>query len=85
MGNYEQSLNLIVPCKEGSALSDVLRDFRKYTATQIVKCISENGRESRRSWLMWLFKPNGAITFWQPDNRLCAQFIVLPNLNIRTQ
>ena len=61
-------IHLVVSCREGFNLSDVLRDFKKYTATQIVKLISENAQESRRSWLMWLFKPKEDITFWQPDN-----------------
>jgi REP element-mobilizing transposase RayT len=61
-------LHLIISCKDGFDLSDVLRDFKKYTASRIVKFISENSQESRRSWLMWLFKPEKDITFWQPDN-----------------
>ena len=50
-------IHLIISCREGFNLSDVLRDFKKYTATQVVEFISENKLESRRSWLMWLFKP----------------------------
>ena len=61
-------IHLIISCREGFNLSDVLRDFKKYTATQVVEFISENKLESRRSWLMWLFKPKEGITFWQPDN-----------------
>ncbi len=50
---------------EKSNLSDILRDFKKYTATQIVHAISVNARESRKNWLLWLLKKEGAITFWQ--------------------
>ena len=61
-------IHLIVSCKEGFNLSDTLRDFKKYTAAQIVQAIENNPGESRRSWLVWLLKQNNEITFWQPDN-----------------
>ncbi len=61
-------LHLILGCKEGNNLSDVLRDFKKYTATKIVTAIEENEKESRRNWLLWLFKEKDTIHFWQPDN-----------------
>jgi REP element-mobilizing transposase RayT len=46
-------------------LSDVLRDFKKYTATRVVKAIEANSRESRRNWLFWLFKKDDGIWFWK--------------------
>ncbi|MCW5908134.1 MAG: transposase [Chitinophagales bacterium] len=46
-------------------LSDIIRDFKKYTATQIVNAIRENTRESRRNWLLWLFKKEDKIWFWE--------------------
>jgi putative transposase len=61
-------MHMIVACKEGFELSDVLRDFKKYTATQIVSAIENNKHESRSSWLLWLLKKDGNIAFWQPDN-----------------
>lgn len=61
-------LHMIVACKEGFALSDALRDFKKYTATQIVSAIEDNKQESRRNWLLWLLKRDNSISFWQPDN-----------------
>ena len=39
---------------ERYALSDVLRDFKKFTANQILKSI-ETEPESRREWLLYLF------------------------------
>jgi putative transposase len=63
---------------EGYALSDVLRDFKKFTATQILKSI-ENEPESRRDWLLYLFKffakhnsDNRHYQFWQQDNHPIA-------------
>lgn len=61
-------IHLIISCKEGYNLSDVLRDFKKYTATQIVQAIEDNPRESRKSWLLWLLKQGENISFWQKDN-----------------
>ena len=61
-------IHLILSCKDGFNLSDTLRDFKKYTSTQIVTAIENNPNESRKSWLMWLLKQDGKISFWQPDN-----------------
>ena len=59
---------------ERYALSDVLRDFKKFTANQILKSI-ETETESRREWLLYLFKfyakhntDNRHYQFWQQDN-----------------
>ncbi len=41
---------------DDNKLSDIIRDFKKYTSTKIVKAIQENKKENRRSWLLWLLK-----------------------------
>ena len=46
-------------------LSDILRDFKKFTASKIVKAIENNPRESRENWLLWLLKKDAQIIFWQ--------------------
>lgn len=61
-------IHLIISCEETSELSDILRDFKKYTSSQIVKAIEGNPTESRKHWLLWLLKKGDSITFWQPDN-----------------
>ena len=68
-------LHLIMSCKNGN-LSDVLRDFKKYTSGMITKEIKRNPQESRRNWMLWIFKQAGAnnsknnqYQFWQQDNR----------------
>jgi putative transposase len=61
-------LHMIVSCKDGFDLSNVLRDFKKYTSTQIVNAIENNVNESRKNWLLWLLKNKDEITFWQPGN-----------------
>lgn len=58
----------ILSCDEGFELSNVLRDMKKFTATQITKAIRENPSESRKSWLLWLLHKEGSVHFWQAGN-----------------
>jgi putative transposase len=67
-------IHLIVRAKEGYHLSDILRDFKKYTASAVIKSM-QTDVESRREWVLWLFeraaKKNSLNTthqFWQQDN-----------------
>lgn len=46
-------------------LSDIIRDFKKYTATKIVAAIAKNANESRKNWLLWLLIKENEISFWQ--------------------
>ncbi|TKC12718.1 transposase [Pedobacter polaris] len=46
-------------------LSDIIRDFKKYTATKIVEAISNSANESRKRWLLWLLVKEKEISFWQ--------------------
>ena len=50
---------------EGTRLTDVIRDFKKYTAKKIIEAIENNESESRKSWLLWLLKKDDHIWFWQ--------------------
>ena len=59
----------------GNLLPDVLRDFKKYTAMNIIKAIRENSQESRKDWLLMMFEQAGhknsnntKYQFWQQDN-----------------
>ncbi|MDY7396510.1 transposase [Aureibaculum sp. 2210JD6-5] len=36
--------------------SGLLRDFKKFTSKKIVKAIENNGRESRKEWLLWMLE-----------------------------
>jgi putative transposase len=54
----------------------VLGRFKEYTSKQIVKAIQENIQESRREWLLWMFKraalKSSNVTsyqFWQHNNK----------------
>jgi putative transposase len=68
----------IIARTEGYALSDVLRDFKKFTAQSILKAI-QTEPESRREWLMYMFQyfaryesPNRAHQIWQQSNHPIA-------------
>jgi REP element-mobilizing transposase RayT len=57
-------IHLIIK-SEKEYLSNIIRDFKKYTATQIVSAIQQNEKESRKNWLLWLFKKENKIWFWE--------------------
>jgi putative transposase len=57
-------------------LSDILRDFKKFTSKQIIKAIEQNEKESRREWMLRIFKEQGEknsrnkdYQFWRQDNQ----------------
>ena len=50
---------------EGKALSDIIRDLKKFTSAKIVQAIRANGRESRKNWMLWLFNKDNKIWFWE--------------------
>ena len=37
-------------------LSDIVRDFKKFTSKKILKLVEENIQKSRKAWLMMIFK-----------------------------
>lgn len=54
---------------------ELIRDFKSYTAKQLIKLIEENTQESRREWLLNSFKKaavsnsnNAKNQFWQQHN-----------------
>jgi putative transposase len=68
-------LHLIVSAKNEN-LSDVLRDFKKFTSKQIIGAIEANKQESRREWMLRIFKEEGEknsrntnYQFWRQDNQ----------------
>ena len=68
-------VHLIAGVREGRNLSDVLRDLKKYTSFAITKAITEHPQESRRDWMLWIFRKNGErnsnntiYQFWQQEN-----------------
>lgn len=68
-------LHLIAGTTENASLSHVLRDFKKFTASSIIRAIQENPQESRRDWMLWMFKKHGErnnsnthFQLWQQDS-----------------
>jgi putative transposase len=68
-------VHLIGSAKEGFKLADIMRDMKKFTSQRIIAAIIENEQESRKDWLIWMFKRAGArnknnetYQFWQQDN-----------------
>lgn len=68
-------IHLIASAKEGSNLSDILRDLKKFTSKKLIAEIEANPQESRRNWMLWLFQSaaknnsnNKHFQFWQQDN-----------------
>ncbi len=56
--------------------SGLLRDFKKYTSKKILEVIQENTQESRKEWLLGMFKHAGKnkgnvskYQFWQHHNK----------------
>lgn len=57
-------IHLIVSAKHEN-LSDVIRDFKKYTAKKIVEAIRSNKQESRREWMLLSLCRGEKIWFWE--------------------
>jgi REP element-mobilizing transposase RayT len=67
-------IHLIISTRNGN-LSDILRDFKKFTSKEIIMTIENNKQESRKNWMIWIFKKAGEknsrnkeYQFWQQDN-----------------
>ena len=67
-------LHLIISSPNNN-LSGIIRDFKKFTSAKILKAIEENNMESRKNWMLWIFKKagennerNNNYQFWQQDN-----------------
>jgi putative transposase len=68
-------VHLIVSVDEGFTISDFVRDFKKYTAKQILDDMLNNNTESRRQWMLHQFGYYGSrharnekYQVWDHDN-----------------
>src|ERR1039458_8529016 len=57
-------------------LENIVRDMKKFTSENIRKAIQENPKESRREWIIWMFKKAGSknnnndnYQLWQQHNQ----------------
>lgn len=67
-------IHVIITAKQGSKVSDVVRDMKAHQARQILRCIQEEP-ESRREWMLSMFKfvasghdKNEKYQFWTHEN-----------------
>ena len=65
-------IHLIVSADNDVVLSDIIRDFKRFTSKNLVAAISDNPQESRREWLLNMFKyaagsDNDKYQFWKQD------------------
>ena len=67
-------IHLVISRNGEVSLSGIMRDFKKFTSSKIVEAI-DSPIESRRSWMLWLFKSAGKknsnntnYQFWQQEN-----------------
>ena len=67
-------IHLVISRIGSNSLSDIMRDFKKFTSNEIKKAIKEIP-ESRRNWMLWLFESAGrnnnnniAFQFWEQEN-----------------
>ena len=58
-----------------TALESIMRDMKKFTSVKLLEAIQSNNKESRREWLLELFRKAGKENsnntinqFWQQDN-----------------
>lgn len=54
----------------------ILRDFKKFTSKQLIAAIENNAQESRKDWMLRIFREQGASNsrnkdyqFWRQDNQ----------------
>ncbi|MFP8489227.1 REP-associated tyrosine transposase [Gracilimonas sp. Q87] len=69
-------IHLIISAQEGTNLSDILRDMKRHTGKTILGDMQKNNKESRRKWMLWMFRQAGRrnrnneiFQFWQHNNR----------------
>jgi REP element-mobilizing transposase RayT len=69
-------VHLVAAAQQGSSLSDIVRDLKKFTSGRSHRAIEENGGESRREWLMPLLREAGSrnsnnegFQLWQQNNQ----------------
>ena len=67
-------IHLIVSAQSGYIISNIMRDFKKFTSKKIVRAIALNNQESRKGWMLNMFRFSGQTNasnevdqFWQSD------------------
>ena len=77
-------VHLIARAEEGHSLSDILRDYKKFTSKAVLAAVKENQRESRKEWLIKQFENESGNRFWRADNQpveLWSNAVIAQKLN----
>lgn len=68
-------LHMIIGSSGENKVSDIMRDFKKFTSKKIIKILQEDIQESRRNWMLNRFEYAGKndhkvknYKFWQDGN-----------------
>jgi REP element-mobilizing transposase RayT len=68
-------VHMIIGTK-GEKLEAIMRDMKRHTSAELRDAISRNPVESRKEWLLWMFKRagqqnsnNGNFQLWRQDNQ----------------
>jgi len=66
----------LIASAKNEDLSDILRDFKKFTSKKIITAIENNDHESRKNWMLKIFNEQGQgnsrnknYQFWRQDNQ----------------
>lgn len=66
----------LIAAAANANLGEIMRDFKTYSSKELVKLIAANEQESRKEWMLRLFKEHGAANplnthnqFWQQSNK----------------
>ena len=69
-------IHLIAEAREGYLMQHIIRDLKRHTSKQLLKAIAENQEESRKEWMLAIFKNAGeynsnnkSYQFWRQDNQ----------------
>ncbi len=75
MAHHGNHIHLILSAKTGCVISNILRDFKKFTSKQIYQSVKDNPQESRKEWLIYMFEWEGKrntnnknFQVWRQDN-----------------
>lgn len=67
-------IHLIVGRSGKETIEDIIRDFKKFTSVMICRAIQENPEESRKEWMLDIFKRAAELSskhqkfkFWQTE------------------
>jgi REP element-mobilizing transposase RayT len=59
----------LIPRAEEENPSEILRDFKAYTAKRVLEEIETHPQESRQEWMLEIFAKNKTRQFWQHHNK----------------